>query len=81
MYCRLFTVNEHLVVIRVDDPSAYGTDTKRLLSEYAQKRGLVEAEVSHLPIAIFATFFDAAIPVPREFREIADVSIRELIHL
>ena len=54
---------------------------KRLVREYAEKRGLAEAQVSHLPIAIFATFVDSAISVPRELQQVADTTMRELLAL
>ncbi len=54
---------------------------RRMVREYAKKRGILEADVSHLPIAIFATFYDSAISIPGEIKQVADSTMRELLAL
>lgn len=81
-------------LLLIDSLRANGVDTvggfrsrlrrprvKRLVGEYAQRRGLDVALVSHLPIAIFATFFDSASAMPVELRRVCDHEITELLKL
>lgn len=54
---------------------------RRLVREYAVRRGLPESGVSHLPIAMFAAFFDCADRMPQELRRVADATMRELLRM